>query len=107
MDTAIDFNPLLEVGVHYIRETVPTATHEQLSILRKTMDLFINGSISYDNATNIFKNHIETSHPLEKIHSVLLVDDIPLIPEPEVNTPNSLSAFSQQTRKKTSTKTTK
>ena len=96
------FKPLLAVGMQYIKEVSPRTSEEDMEKIRKVIDDFIEGRISYDEATIKFKEIIGTVHPLEKINAVLQVDDNPL-PAPSENSGNfnSIYNYQAQSRKKT------
>jgi len=78
MTESAPFKPLLSVGVQYIKETMPKVTIEQIDELERVMDEYIEGKLSFDEASAVFQRVISTSRPLEKIQAVLQIDDSPI-----------------------------
>jgi len=98
------FKPLLAIGAQYIRETYPKASIEVVSNLENILDLFIDGKVSYEKASEEFMKGINSLRPLEKIDSVLKADDKPIVPETETQQQSNLIqvyGFNNSSRKKT------
>ena len=103
MSESETFKPLLSVGVQYIRETMPKITFDQIEELEKTLDEFIEEKINFDTASTIFQKILTTTRPLEKIQSVLQIDDNPIVPggDPSFSSFPPLFNYQNSSRKKT------
>ena len=102
MNDTEPFKPLLAVGMQYIREVAPRTSPDDMDKIKNVLDSFIEGKITFEQATMQFKEIIGTIHPLEKINAVLQIDDVP-IPAPTGNSGNFSSVYNyqSQSRKKT------
>ena len=102
MEESGHFRPLHAVGVQYIREAAPKINQDDLEKASEILNQFIEHSISFEDASQFYKDLIGTNLPLEKIYAVLNVEERPLQPpENQSNFSNITFSFNNSTRKKT------
>ena len=93
-------NPLLEVAVSYIPENTVELNQEEMNEVKQIFQSFIDGQIDYNEAQTQILKYLPNSQPLDKLKTILDVDDHPIPLSPEQEEVNSNS------RKKTRTWTT-
>ncbi|OHS96344.1 Myb-like DNA-binding domain containing protein [Tritrichomonas foetus] len=72
------FQPLIAVADSYIGEASPKISPETLRILKRVMRSFINGDMTFEDASNEFNNAISTTRPIDRIHAILNVTSTPI-----------------------------
>ncbi|KAK8889532.1 hypothetical protein M9Y10_034282 [Tritrichomonas musculus] len=89
--TTEEFDPLLSVAEQYIIKDASQLQTETLDHLKLVMRMFINGKITYENASKEFTKNIYTTKPLDKINDILNVSSTPIsINDPVLSDENVL-----------------
>ena len=80
-----EISPLVDIGLCYITQSIPNVRYEILCQFKVIIERFLNGLLSYEDASRYFFDLIQTNQPLEKLQQILNVSDEPLVissPEP-------------------------
>lgn len=74
-------SPLIDVANSYLSECCSSIEQSQKDVAFDALKSYINGLLTYEAAAQRIKNAIQTTSPIDKIRTILTVDENPLPPQ--------------------------
>jgi hypothetical protein len=78
MPGSSEFKPLVALSELYILEDCPGISDATLGELRRILDHYLTGVLSFERASMIFIKKIHTDAPLQRISAIIHVPDVPI-----------------------------